>query len=97
MIDIATEHLLPSGKSPAASLPGQQGRRVHISAVYRWIQAGRTRTYLEVARICGTSYTSIEAQQRSPTSELLPGEIPRPAGRNHEDPAAADRRGHPPS
>jgi hypothetical protein len=64
MIDIATEHLLALREVPGRLPPRPTGRRVHISAVYRWIQRGVRGTYLEAVRIGGTPYTSLEALQR---------------------------------
>ena len=40
------------------------GKRVHISAVYRWVSRGVRGIILESIRIGGTTYTSIEALQR---------------------------------
>jgi len=40
------------------------GKRVHISAVYRWVQRGIKGVRLEAIRIGGTTYTSREALQR---------------------------------
>lgn len=64
MIDLSTEHLIPIRNVPHRLPPRPTGRRVHISAVYRWIQRGVRGVQLETIRIGGTSYTSIEALQR---------------------------------
>jgi hypothetical protein len=40
------------------------GKRVHISAIYRWVQRGIKGVRLEAIRIGGTTYTSREALQR---------------------------------
>lgn len=40
------------------------GKRVHISACYRWIQRGVRGIKLEALRIGGTMYTSVEALER---------------------------------
>ncbi|HOW71915.1 MAG TPA: DUF1580 domain-containing protein [Phycisphaerae bacterium] len=78
MIDILTEHLIPIRNVPHRLPPRPTGRRVHISAVYRWIQRGVRGVQLETIRIGGTSYTSIEAlqrfaerQSRAPTADLV--------------------------
>ena len=64
MIDIKTENLLPLHDVPKMLPARSNGKRVHISAVYRWIQRGVQGTHLEVIRIGGTTYTSQEALQR---------------------------------
>ena len=64
MIDISTEHLIPISDVPRRLPPRPTGRRVHISAVYRWIQRGVRGTRLESIKIGGTAYTSSEALQR---------------------------------
>jgi hypothetical protein len=64
MIDISTEHLIPIRDVPHHLPPRPTGRRVHVSAVYRWILRGVRGVRLETIRIGGTSYTSAEALQR---------------------------------
>jgi len=64
MIDIASEELIALREVPNRLPPRPTGRRVHISAVYRWIQRGVRGTCLESVRIGGTPYTSMEALQR---------------------------------
>ena len=64
MIDINTENLLPLHDVPKILPTRTNGKRVHISAVYRWVQRGIRGTHLEVVRIGGTTYTSREAMQR---------------------------------
>lgn len=79
MIDISTEHLIPISDVPRRLPPRPTGRRVHISAVYRWIQRGVRGTCLESIKIGGTAYTSSEALQRfadglsqTPAAQALP-------------------------
>ncbi|HSS63746.1 MAG TPA: DUF1580 domain-containing protein, partial [Gammaproteobacteria bacterium] len=46
-------------------LPARRnGRRLHISAVYRWMSRGVRGIILESVRLGGTAYTSCEALQR---------------------------------
>ena len=64
MIDIDKEQLIPIRDVPRRLPPRPTGRRVHISAVYRWIQCGIRGVRLEAIKLGGTTYTSIEALQR---------------------------------
>lgn len=64
MIDISTEHLISIREVPCRLPPRPNGKRVHISAVYRWILRGVHGVRLESIRIGGTTYTSTEALQR---------------------------------
>lgn len=63
MIDIANEQLIPIRDVPRLLPPRSTGRRVHISAVYRWIARGVHSVRLASIKIGGTTYTSIEAIQ----------------------------------
>ena len=64
MIDISNEHLIPI-REVSHRLPTRpNGKPVHISAVYRWIQRGVQGVRLEYIKIGGTTYTSKEALQR---------------------------------
>lgn len=64
IIDLNHETLLSVAEVPRRlpSRPG--GRRVHISAVYRWIRRGVRGVRLEAIRVGGTMYTSVEALER---------------------------------
>jgi hypothetical protein len=64
VIDIGNEQLLPLNEVPKFLPPRGNGKRVHISAIYRWAQRGIRGTRLEVIRVGGTTYTSREALQR---------------------------------
>lgn len=64
MIDLATEHLISLRDVPRYLPPRPNGKRVHISAVYRWVQKGSRNSRLEAIRIGGTTYSSLEALQR---------------------------------
>ncbi len=73
MIDITHEHLIPVRDVPRKLPPRPNGRRIHISAVYRWIQRGVRGVRLESVRIGGTTYTSEEAMQRYAEQLNAPG------------------------
>ena len=64
MIDLSAEKLIRVQDVPRLLPPRHTGKRVHISAVYRWIQRGVQGVRLESIRIGGTTYTSKEALQR---------------------------------
>lgn len=64
MIEIGTEELVSLRDVPKLLPAKGNGKRIHISAVYRWVQRGIKGIRLEVIRIGGTSYTSREALQR---------------------------------
>jgi hypothetical protein len=77
MIDISNEHLIAVRDVPGRLPPRPTGRRIHISAVYRWIQRGIRGVRLEVTRVGGTAYTSEEALQRfADRSQELRGHDP---------------------
>ena len=64
MIDINTEHLIPIRDLPRTLPPRRAGRRIHISAIYRWLKRGVRGVRLESVTLGGTTYTSKEALQR---------------------------------
>lgn len=64
MIEVATEQLVHVREVPWF-LPRQlNGRRVHISAVYRWMSRGVRGVLLEFVQVGGRRYTSKEVLQR---------------------------------
>lgn len=64
MIEIESETLVPL-REVSKLLPSRpNGKRVHISAIYRWVQRGIKGIRLDAIRIGGTTYTSREALQR---------------------------------
>ena len=64
MINLSEESLL-SLKEAAKFLPKRDsGKRIHISALYRWCNKGVRGVVLESIKIGGTTYTSREALQR---------------------------------
>ena len=75
MIDLTQEELVPIRDVPKHLPPRPTGKRVHVSAVYRWLLRGIRGIRLESLKIGGTTYTSKEALQRfadqlsSPTHE----------------------------
>ena len=64
MIDIHKETLVSISETPKHLPRRPNGKTVHISAVYRWINKGISGIRLESARIAGCTYTSLEALQR---------------------------------
>ena len=64
MIDIGEETLIPLREAPKHLPPRPNGKRIHISACYRWIGRGVRGVRLESIKIGGTTYTSKEALQR---------------------------------
>jgi len=64
MIEIDNETLIPIREAPRLLPRRPNGRRVHISACYRWIQRGVRGVRLEAIRIGGTMYTAVEALER---------------------------------
>ena len=64
MIVVGEEQLIPLREVPRYLPPRPSGKRVHISACYRWISRGVRGVRLEAIRIGGTTYTSLEALQR---------------------------------
>ena len=75
MIDITQERLIPLRDTPRRLPARSSGKRVHISAVYRWIQRGIRGVRLESIRIGGTMYTSAEALQRFADALTSPGSL----------------------
>lgn len=64
MIDISQERLIALREAPRHLPARPNGKRVHISACYRWINRGVRGVRLEVIRVGGSTYTSLEALQR---------------------------------
>lgn len=64
MISLTEETLIPLRDVPAHLPPRPGGKRIHVSAVYRWTQRGVQGIRLETIRVGGTTYTSVEALQR---------------------------------
>lgn len=74
MIDTASEILVPLRDVPRLLPPRPNGKRLHISAVYRWTLRGIKGIRLETVKVGGSTYTSREALQRF--SERLTGVAP---------------------
>lgn len=74
MIDTGVENLIPLRDVPRCLPLRPNGKRLHISAVYRWTLRGVKGIRLETVKIGGTTYTSREAIQRF--SERLTGVAP---------------------
>ena len=93
MIDIASEQLVPLNEVPKLLPARGNGKRIHISAIYRWAQRGVRGTRLEVIRVGGTTYTSREALQRfaSPPAEPVQYAKPKTATRDRQLESALQR------
>jgi len=74
MIDTAVENLVSLREVPRCLPVRSNGKRLHISAVYRWTLRGIRGVRLETVKVGGTTYTSREAIQRF--SERLSGVEP---------------------
>ncbi len=64
MIDLLRESLISLHDIPRILPARPNGKRLHVSAIYRWVQRGIRGIRLEVVRVGGTTYTSREALQR---------------------------------
>jgi hypothetical protein len=64
MIDLMQEHLVPVRDVPKLLPLRSNGKPIHLSACYRWMEKGIHGTRLEAVRVGGTTYTSREALQR---------------------------------
>jgi len=95
MIDLATERLIPLRDVPRHLPPRPNGKRLHISAVYRWAQRGVRGTVLETIRMGGSTYTSLEALQRfGERASGMPNtadKVPTPKAREREINRVADQ------
>jgi hypothetical protein len=93
VIDIGNEQLISLREVPKLLPARDNGKRVHISAVYRWAQRGLHGNRLEVVRIGGTTYTSREALQRfaSPPDAPFTPTIPNSPARQQQIDRAVHR------
>ena len=74
MIDISTEELLLIRDVPGFLPPRPNGKRVHVSAIYRWLAKGVRGMKLEAIKLGGSTYTSREALQRFAERQSRPAE-----------------------
>lgn len=83
MIDTAVENLVPLRDVPRCLPARPNGKRLHISAVYRWALRGVRGVRLETVKIGGTTYTSREAIQRfsERLSDAEPPQLVNPVSR----------------
>ena len=63
MIDLDQEDIL-SFRDATAYLPQRNGRKIHVSSLYRWATRGIRGVILETLQVGGCRYTSKEALQR---------------------------------
>jgi hypothetical protein len=64
MIQLQVEQLVALGEVPQVLPRRGQGKRLHVSSVYRWVTRGVRGILLETLRVGGSTYTSLEALQR---------------------------------
>lgn len=64
MIELSSETLIPIRDAPRHLPKRPNGKRIHISACYRWISRGVRGVRLDSIKIGGSTYTSMEALQR---------------------------------
>lgn len=64
MIQISTEQLITLAQAARLRPGSRRGRPTHPSTVYRWAVRGIRGVRLEIIRIGGMTYTSVEALQR---------------------------------
>jgi len=84
MFDIATETLVPLREIPNLLPVRRNGKKLHISAVYRWTTSGVRGVRLDSVRIGGTCFSSLQALQRfseklseNPAARTAPGATPK--------------------
>lgn len=77
MIALDKEQLILMRDAPKHVPPRPGGKRLHISACYRWITKGLGGVRLESIRLGGTTYTSVEALQRFAAALSADREQPR--------------------
>ncbi len=64
MISVSHEDLIPLRDAPRHLPSRANGKRLHVSAIYRWAKHGVKGVRLETVCIGGTTYTSAKALQR---------------------------------
>jgi len=64
MIDVSRETLVLIRDVPRLLPPRPSGKRLHVSAVYRWLLTGVQGVVLDSIKVGGSTYTSVEALQR---------------------------------
>ncbi len=64
MIDIIEEKMIALRDVPRHLPARPNGKRIHVSAIYRWSFRGLRGVVLDTVRVGGTQYTSEEALQR---------------------------------
>lgn len=97
MIDIAQEQLISLRDVPKHVPPRPNGKRIHLSAAYRWVMHGIRGVQLESIRIGGTTFTSVEALQRFAerlTQQAFPETPLTPKSRQRAIESAASRVAH---
>jgi len=90
MIDLEIENVM-SLANAAKTLPRRrQGKKPHVSTLFRWASRGVRGVRLETIRVGGTICTSTEALQRF-CNALTEPDWPPPGRTNRQRQAAIDR------
>lgn len=84
MIDLTRETLIPIRAVPDRLPRRPSGKKLHVSAVYRWLQRGVGGVRLESVKIGGTTYTSVEALARFARASAAKPVEPRPGPKRYE-------------
>lgn len=84
MIELRTVTQIALRDAPKHLPARPGGKRLHISAIYRWITKSVAGIVLEAVRVGGTTYTSLEALQRfadrlSQPAQRVPVPVPTTA------------------
>lgn len=64
MINISNERVVTLAEAASLLPRRRQGRKVHVSCLYRWSQRGVRGVILETVQVGGSRCTSVEALQR---------------------------------
>ena len=85
LIALTQEKIIPLRDVPKHLPPRPNGKKLHISACYRWIGPGIRGIRLESIKVGGTTCTSLEAIQRFSerlTQQFLPKNVGVAGGRS---------------
>lgn len=81
MLPLNPAKFVPLNDVPAMLPVRPNGKRVHISAVYRWASKGVRGVRLQTVRIAGVLYTTREAVEDFINAAALPPSEPHPRDR----------------
>ncbi|MBY0587893.1 DUF1580 domain-containing protein [bacterium] len=74
-----TERIVPLSEATKFVPPVRNGRRIHVSTLYRWADRGVQGVVLETCKVGGTRCTSVEAIERfiEALSKATPPSLPQ--------------------